>query len=155
MPYELVKIIAALLHNRKFQVKVGESYSTIRNIECGVPQGAVLCPTLFSIYINDLPMKRVVGLGNDNNEFSMLFADDICYLLTFKDGEKAKEIAQNYLSQLESWMNVWRLSLAPHKCAQIVFSRAKKYDIKELDLKLYEIPIPKEATPKFLGVIFD
>ena len=52
-------------------------------------------------------------------------------------------------------MNTWRISLAPHKYAQIVFSRARKYDKKELDLKLYDILIPKEATPKFLGIIFD
>ncbi len=52
-------------------------------------------------------------------------------------------------------MNTWRLSLAPHKCAQIIFSRARKFDVTELDLSLYGIKIPKESNPKFLGVIFD
>jgi hypothetical protein len=155
VPYEIVKAIEALLRNRKFQVKVGEIFSTIRNINCGVPQGAVLSPTLFSIYINDLPIRNKTGLGKENHEFSMLFADDICYLLTFKDGIQAKLIAQEYLLSLEAWMNTWRLSLAPHKCAQIVFSRARKFDITELDLSLYGIKIPKESNPKFLGVVFD
>ena len=45
--------------------------------------------------------------------------------------------------------------MAPHKCAQIVFSRAKKFDVQQLGITLYGIPIPKEANPKFLGVKFD
>jgi hypothetical protein len=148
-------MIENFLADRKFQVKIENEFSSIRKIECGVPQGAVLSPTLFSIYINDLPLRRKVGLSEENHEFNMLFADDIGYLLSFKHEENATRIAQSYLNELEKWMNLWRLSLAPHKCAQIVFSRAKKFDIIELDVSLYGIKIPRDISPKFLGVVFD
>ena len=86
-----------------------------------MPQGGVLSPTLFSIYINDVP------LADSEDEKTLLFADDIVYILQYrykKNGKPilmAKELAQKkaqfYLDKLESWMSTWRLSLAPHKCA--------------------------------------
>jgi hypothetical protein len=155
IPFEIIKAIEDLLKDRHFSVKVGNAFSTLRKIECGVPQGAVLSPTLFSLYINSIPMRRYTGLKKDHHEFTMLFADDLAYLLTFSCKEDAEVVAQTYLNELEDWMCTWRLCLAPHKCAQIVFSRAKKFDVKELDLNLYGIRIPKENSPKFLGVVFD
>ena len=85
---------------------------------------------------------------NSENEHSMLYSNDLAYLISFKD----KETAQH---GLEGWMNTSRFSLAPHKCSQIVFSRVRKYDVMELDLKLYNQKIPKEKEGKFLGLVVD
>ena len=52
-------------------------------------------------------------------------------------------------------MNTWRLVLAPHKCAQITFSRARSMLDDRLSVSLYGHQIPYEKTPKFLGIIFD
>lgn len=52
-------------------------------------------------------------------------------------------------------MNLWRLSLAPHKCAQTVFSKAFRADCDDLKLKLYGRCIPFDSSPKFLGIVFD
>jgi len=49
----------------------------------------------------------------------------------------------------------WRLKFAPHKCTQTVFSRAKRHDTKELDIKLYGEKIPVDKEPKLLGMKFD
>ena len=98
-------------------------------------------------------------------ETCLLFADDLVYQLryTYKHNgkpiknaqENAKGIAQNYLIELEIWMNLWRLSLAPKKCGQLTFSRSRNNEKDEtLDLKLYGINIPLEINPKFLGVFF-
>ena len=155
IPYEIIKAIEDLLRGRQFRVKVDDVMSTLRKIECGVPQGAVLSPTLFSLFINELPMRRNTGIKKESHEFTMLFADDLSYLLTFSNHDEATKLAQKYMQELEEWMSTWRLTLAPHKCAQIVFSRAKKFDVQQLGITLYGIPIPKEANPKFLGVKFD
>ena len=61
-PFEIIIAIEDLLKDRHFSVKVGKAFSTLRKIECGVPQGAVLSLTLFSLYINSVPMRRYTGL---------------------------------------------------------------------------------------------
>ena len=159
VPYYLISIIWAFLNDRTFEVKIEGEKSSIRIIICGVPQGGVLSPTLFSIYINDVPLAE----GED--EKTLLFADDIVYILQyrFKKNRKlipeAKGIAQSkaqcYLNRLEEWMSTWRLSLAPHKCAQITFSKAKVHAVDKMNLKLYQVAIPEDQSPKFLGIVFD
>jgi hypothetical protein len=58
VPYYLISIIWAFLNDRTFVVKVDGEKSSIRIIICGVPQGGVLSPTLFSLYINDIPLAE-------------------------------------------------------------------------------------------------
>ena len=158
IPPYLIDIIKAFLDERTFVVKINGEKSSIKIIECGVPQGGVLSPTLFSIYVNDLPLAEGV------NESTLLFADDILYNIRYKykeknrctldAKEKAQKKAQEYLNRLEHWMNEWRLTLAPHKCAHIVFSKARDHD-DVMDLKLYGTNIPWDSAPKFLGIVFD
>jgi hypothetical protein len=52
---------------------------------------------------------------------------------------------------LEEWISTWRLSLEPHKCAQITFWHA----VDKMNLKLYQVAIPEDQSPKFLGIVFD
>ena len=116
---------------------------------------SLLSKTLYNLYTNDLPIRNSRRSNNNQQEFSLLFADDIAYLLTFKCQTEAKLTAQKYLNELESWTKLWRLQLAPHKSAQIIFSRARKFDIKEIDLIINGTKIPKDDEPKFLGIKFD
>ena len=77
VPYYLLAIIIDFLSERTFVVECEGGLSTIKKIECGVPQGGVLSPTLFSLYINDVPIA-----SNDEEE-TLLFADDIVYVLSY------------------------------------------------------------------------
>ena len=52
-------------------------------------------------------------------------------------------------------MGNWRLTLAPKKCTQITFSKAKNNKNDEMDIQLYEVKIKTETNPKFFGVVFD
>ena len=155
IPFYIINIIKDFISGRSFKVKVNGSYSKIRSIFRGLPQGAVFSPTLYNLFTNDLPIKNHQRLHNKEQEFSLLFADDIAYLLSFKCPNDAKIIAQKYLNELEHWTNLWRLKLAPHKSSHIVFSRARKFDIKEIDLVINGIKIPRDDEPKFLGIKFD
>lgn len=68
---------------------------------------------------------------------------------------KQPEKAQIYLDKLEWWTSLWRLCLAPHKCAQVIFSKAASTAHDDLDLNIYGQKIPYDPSPKFLGIIFD
>jgi hypothetical protein len=59
----LIKLITSLFSRRKLRVSVEGKMSMARDIQAGVPQGSVLAPTLYSIYINDMPQTPGVYLG--------------------------------------------------------------------------------------------
>ena len=75
-------------------------------------------------------------LGENLGGKALLFADDIVFVFKYKykEGEKILLVAKNaaelkvqaYLDELAKWMGEWRLFLAPHKCSQITFSKARR-----------------------------
>ena len=84
VPLYLILIIKSFLEGRTFTVKIDGKESGTFIILCGVPQGGVLSPTLFSIYINNIP------LANGDNEITLLFADDLVYQLRSKFKKNGK-----------------------------------------------------------------
>ncbi len=89
----------------------------------------MLGPILFSIYINDIPIKY-----NKNKAYSFLFADDLNSFYIFKSF--GKKIIKD-LILLEKWPVKWRLLMAPSKCNYLVFSTSQKSESEKLILKLY------------------
>jgi hypothetical protein len=65
-----IKLISSFLSNRKFRVWAEGEKSTPREMQAGMPQGSVLSPTLYSLYINNAPQSPGVHLA--------LFVDDMC-----------------------------------------------------------------------------
>ena len=63
--------------NRTFKVEIGKSLSNEGNLTCGVPQGSILGPLLFLLYINDMPQPFSCDL--------LLYADDSCLIYQNKD----------------------------------------------------------------------
>ena len=88
-------LIRSYLSERKQCVKSGNHFSVFMDIECGVPQGSILGPLLFLLYVNDLPF--VIDL------YSILFADDTCVLSSSKCYTTLTQDLNEKLSKLKDW----------------------------------------------------
>ena len=80
---EVIDWYKSYLSSRKFHVNVHDKFSTSADLRCGVPQGSILGPLLFLLYINDMPQAVDCDL--------FLYADDTCLLFQHKDLERMKE----------------------------------------------------------------
>ena len=99
--------IETFLIGRTQQVVVNGATSSSTIVTSGVPQGTVLGPLLFLLYINDLP---------DNLSTSVrLFADD-CILYTPIRTQNDSSLIQNDLLKLQKWQDKWLMKFKPGKC---------------------------------------
>ena len=97
--------IESFLTERTQQVVINGSASTPIQVTSGVPQGTVLGPLFFLLYINDLP--------NNLTSNVRLFADDCLLLL------------QNDLLKLKEWQNTWLMKFNPTKCSTMTLASRK------------------------------
>ena len=95
------------LSDRKQCVAIGDSKSTLRPIKIGVPQGSVLGPLLFLLYINDLP--------NATEMLPFLFADDTTAVESGSDLPALFEKVNLEFQKLSEWFRANKLSLHPGK----------------------------------------
>ena len=116
------------ISNRKQTVSIDGPISNYELISCGVPQGSVLGPLLFLIYINDIP--------NSSNVFSFhLFADDTSILCEHKNLKKLQDMVNIELSKLSQWLKTNRLSLNVKNTNFVIFkSRQKKYHLYHISI---------------------
>ena len=144
----MLKWFQSYLTNRKQFVSVNNTSSELKDIKCGVPQGSVLGPLLFLLYVNDLP--NVSSLLN-----FYLFSDDtnISYESnSLKDLEKTLNIE---LNKLYLWLNLNRLSLNYDKTNYIIFHTYNKPIKQYITIKINKKAIAEKKSIKYLGVLID
>lgn len=133
--------IKLFLKNRKQKVRIGDAFSEEIDITSGIPQGSVLGPLLFLIYVNDLP-------ANIKSEIR-LFADD-CIVYRRISGTHDRELLQNDLNQIAEWTKVNGMEINVSKCKHIKFSRRKSLTQHSYFLNNENINSVTEC--KYLGV---
>ena len=112
-----LRLIANYCDDRKQRVRIGTSTSSLRDVTSGVPQGSILGPLLFLVYINDLPQKI---------EYSQTYgyADD------YKLLSNNKHELQTYLQKLNEWCNNNEMRLHENKCKILCFKKKSLFTIK-------------------------
>ena len=115
---------------------------------CGVPQGSVLGPLLFLLYINDLP-----NISSQLKFF--LFADDTNIYFESNDLKTLEKIVNQELGSLSLWLNVNRLALNVSKTNFIIFRSKKKALNHNVTLILNRKAIAQKDHVKYLGVLVD
>lgn len=134
--------ISAFLNNRRQCVRVDNEYSSWKNVVSGIPQGSVLGPILFVIFINDMP-DAVESL-------CLLFADDAKIFRTINTRLDINNL-QDDINKLHAWSEKWQLPFNVVKCKCLhIGSKNTKHKYKINGHKLDHVDEEKD-----LGVLMD
>ena len=149
LPTKMTRWLSDFLVGRLIQVNVNNFFSNQINPKTGVPQGSVLSPLLFLIYVNDLPAPH-----HNQNSLSQ-FADDTAQWAFSLNVRFAAKLLQQDLLKLAMWCAKCRIKLNPKRTKVIIFSRSILARKTELNLKLYGETLKIYPQVKFLGITFD
>ena len=138
--------ITDFLNNRKQEVHINHTKSLPAAVTSGIPQGSVLGPILFIIYINDLP--EVV----DRDTFIFLFADDTKIWRQVENASDFEQL-QKDLSNMVTWSNTWLLKFHPQKC--ISMRVGNQTDPPKFQYNMEGHPLNYSICEKDLGVHMD
>ena len=139
------KLITNYLQNRTQQTVIDNIKSDVLKINCGVPQGSILGPPIFNLYINDIV---------EASKFTIkLFADDACLLYSSKDPKQLEIIVNNELNKIDLWRKSNKLSINFTKSNYIIFTgKITKHKFK---IKMDNNILERTNETKYLGIILD
>ena len=139
------KLLQSYLTNRVQVTKINNSFSSIQQVTCGVPQGSILGPLLFNLYINDLPKA---------SKFSIrLFADDACLTLRHKNPDTLESLINQELNTVNNWMSINKLSVNYTKTNYVIFTKNKSQ--KQYNIYMNDKLLESVDEIRYLGVHID
>ena len=143
----VLRWVEDFLANRKQRVVINGTKSNEGSVTSGIPQGSVLGPLLFVMYINDLPRNL--------NTVAKMFADDTKVYVRSDTPDGARNL-QGDLDTLQNWSDKWMLKFHPDKCCVLKLGKDNdnKYEMGDAT-KGERITLKETEKEKDLGVIVD
>ena len=146
---KMYQLLENFLSDRKQRVTLNGKMSSWKNVQAGVPQGSVLGPILFLLYINDL----IPGLKSD----ARVFADDTSLFMVVDDINTAHATLDADLKYINQWADQWRFEFNPDPAKppiELIFSTKTKPPIHP-PLYFNESRLTTVVEHKHLGLILD
>ncbi len=145
---KLNMLIQSYFTNRYQKVTYNNNSSSWERINCGVPQGSILGPLFFFLYINDIPT-----VISDNNNM-VLYADDTSFIITDKKSENFNSHANMIFNNINIWFRNNLLHLNLSKTHYLEFRNMKQRKIKG-QIHYNHNYITNATHIKFHGLIID
>ena len=142
----ILKILSVMTGTRKFLVCSGGSESKMYKIRNGVPQGSVLAPSLFNIYIGDLPETKSQKLG---------YADDWALASQSSTFDTIERTLPDVMTQLKRYFDKWYLRMNSSKTTRTAFHLNNHTANITMEVSADGVLLPPQAEPKYLGVTLD
>jgi hypothetical protein len=144
---ELIKLLQSYLTNRTFHVSLDGTRSTAKTVANGTPQGSILGPALFIMYVNDIPCRGRARLAQ--------YADDTTAYHQARSIPELVHHLQQALDGLLEYFHRWRIKINATKTEAILFSKRIIALANEHLLRAGATPLPWLKKTRFLGVILD
>ena len=141
LDYYDLEWIKQFLVGRTQQVVIENKLSDLTPVTSGVPQGSVLGPLLFLLFINDLPRSI--------DSVVKLYADDVLMYRSIKDPSDHQAL-QNDLNKLAHWSTIWQMPFNLTKCEYLIVTNKSSPLMYHYKLNDYEIQRVQSA--KYLGL---
>ena len=140
-----------LLSDRRGRVRWGNQVSKWRVFQEGLPQGSVLAPIYWLIYVNDIDEHLPANIT------CSLYADDVALLATDRSLESCASALQPALEQIEEWSKAWKVRPSPSKCTLTYFTLDPKESGGKVapPVQFAGAPLKLDLHPTFLGITFD
>ena len=142
---DLLEWFINYLSNRKQRVTIDGVSSDWKDVLAGVPQGSILGPLLFLIFINDVT--------ENINSIIRLFADDTSLLLPSIDLSTDLDVLQRDLDKIHQWAQKWAVNFNSDKTKTLLISRRSSPTVVNLTFDNTALQLSTEH--KHLGVIFN
>ena len=146
LPNKIIRLMSSFISDRTITVKINDEMSDKVKLNAGTPQGSVLSPLVFLMYVNDIPVDPM------NNQVKISqFADDLGMWIFSLNATYVQYRIHKTLSALEKWCSKWRIKLNAKKTQLIVLKKNGRQH-KKIKLQLFgeEMDHVEEAT--LLGV---
>lgn len=152
-PTQMCKIILSYLLNRRFFVNVGDEKSLSHKIATGVPQGSILGPLLYKIFIADIP-------SNVTEAEIILYADDTAITAKSSCPLMATKKIESVIKEIKSYYDKWKVSINKSKTQFMVFTPNCKHrrktsftKLQQCNLNIDDCIIERTQHCKYLGVL--
>lgn len=148
VPEYLLCIIKSFLTNRSFAIRINSTLSVNKTATAGVPQGSILGPTLFNIFVHDL--------SDPPNATVTMYADDTALLSQHTDILQATQQLQDSVNVITEWFNKWCIKLNVTKTEAKIFTLRRPNTPPNILLENQMIEWnPADSAIKYLGVYLD